>query len=72
MRPHRLFDCQPQRCASPALASQQVICLGESDEPRAVEGLPGTWFGIEYDFVSGEAGDTPGLPDEVVRCLDGT
>ena len=41
--------------------------------PRTIPGLPGTWSGIEYDFVTGE-GDSgqPGLPPEVVGCLDGT
>jgi hypothetical protein len=40
---------------------------------RVVDGLPGLWAGLEYDFVTGE-GDSghPGLPDEVVGCLDGT
>jgi hypothetical protein len=35
--------------------------------------LPGEWFGIPYDFVTGE-GDSgqPGLPDEAVDCLAGT
>jgi hypothetical protein len=42
-------------------------------EPQAYEGLPGLWYGIPYDFVTGE-GDTgqPGLPPEVIGCLDGT
>ena len=41
--------------------------------PREYDGLPGEWSGIPYDFVTGE-GDTgqPGLPREVVSCLDGT
>ncbi len=40
---------------------------------RPVPGLPGTWSGIEYDFVTGGEGLTiPGLPDEVRGCLDGT
>jgi hypothetical protein len=40
---------------------------------RTVPGLPGTWSGIEYDFVDGGEGLTiPGLPDEVRGCLDGT
>jgi hypothetical protein len=40
---------------------------------RQVPGLPGTWSGIEYDFVTGGEGLTiPGLPDEVGGCLDGT
>lgn len=40
---------------------------------RPVPGLPGTWSGIEYDFVEGGEGLTiPGLPDEVRGCLDGT
>ena len=40
---------------------------------RAIPGLPGTWSGIEYDFVQGGEGLTiPGLPDEVRGCLDGT
>lgn len=41
-------------------------------EPRAVEGLPGRWAGIDYDFVHGEDGEKPGLPDDNTRCLDGT
>jgi hypothetical protein len=40
---------------------------------RTYPGLPGTWTGIRYDFVNGGAGLTiPGLPDEVVGCLNGT
>jgi hypothetical protein len=40
---------------------------------RAYPGLPGTWSGVEYDFVQGGAGlDLPGLPDEVIACLRGT
>lgn len=46
--------------------------IGDSDAPRAIEGLPGTWVGIEFDFTTGEDGETPGLPDENLRCLDGT
>jgi hypothetical protein len=45
--------------------------LGEG-EPRAVDGLPGQWAGVEYDFVTGEDGDKPGLPAENAHCLDGT
>ena len=42
-------------------------------EPRVVPGLPGTWTGVEYDFVLGGAGlDLPGLPAEVAGCLDTT
>jgi len=42
-------------------------------EARAYPGLPGMWQGIPYDFVKGGAGlDIPGLPDEIVGCLDGT
>ncbi len=38
--------------------------------PRAIEGLPGKWGGIQYDFVTGE-GDSgfPGLPASQVGCL---
>jgi hypothetical protein len=41
--------------------------------PRAIEGLPGLWGGIDYDFVTGE-GDSgyPGLPDSQSECLSGT
>lgn len=40
---------------------------------RVVPGLPGAWSGIEYDFVRGGAGlNFPGLPDDVIGCLDGT
>ena len=42
-------------------------------QARAYPGLPGRWQGIAYDFVHGGAGlDIPGLPDDVVGCLDGT
>jgi hypothetical protein len=38
--------------------------------PRTIPGLPGTWPGVEYDFVTGE-GDTGnrGLPAEVEGCM---
>jgi hypothetical protein len=40
---------------------------------KAYPGLPGTWQGIPYDFVKGGGGiQIPGLPEEVVGCLDGT
>jgi hypothetical protein len=40
---------------------------------KAYPRLPGTWEGVPYDFVKGGAGlQIPGLPDEVVGCLDGT
>ncbi|HEY7400717.1 MAG TPA: hypothetical protein VH989_07450, partial [Actinomycetota bacterium] len=43
------------------------------DRNRNIPGLPGTWSGVEYDFVNGGAGITiPGLPDQVVGCLSGT
>lgn len=45
--------------------------LGDG-EPREIDGLPGTWIGIEFDFTTGEDGEKPGLPDEAIRCLDGT
>ena len=39
-------------------------------EARVYPGLPGSWAGVPYDFVSGGAGlQFPGLPDEVVGCL---
>ncbi len=42
-------------------------------EPKAYPGLPGLWSGIPYDFVKGGGGlEIPGLPEEVVGCLDGT
>lgn len=41
--------------------------------PRAYPGLPGEWSGTPYDFVKGGEGLTiPGLPEQVVGCLDGT
>ena len=40
--------------------------------PHAVEGLPGMWVGDDFDFTVGEDGEKPGLPMEVVHCLDGT
>lgn len=41
--------------------------------PTNYLGLPGQWSGIAYDFVTGE-GDSgqPGLPAEVVGCLQAT
>jgi hypothetical protein len=45
----------------------------EGAEPQAYEGLPGRWDGIAYDFVKGGGGLTiPGLPANLVGCLDGT
>lgn len=43
-------------------------------ELRTYEGLPGTWSGSPYDFVrGGQRGlRIPGLPEDVVGCLDGT
>jgi hypothetical protein len=41
-------------------------------EPRAREGLPGTWVGIEFDFTTGEDNEKPGLPEEATHCLDNT
>jgi hypothetical protein len=46
--------------------------IGEGP-PRAIEGLPGMWSGIQYDFVTGEADSGfPGLPASQVGCLAGT
>jgi hypothetical protein len=46
--------------------------VGEG-QPTKYPGLPGSWSGINYDFVTGEGDhDMPGLPDEVVGCLEGT
>jgi hypothetical protein len=45
--------------------------IGEG-EPYTIEGLPGTYVGMNFDFLVGEDGEKPGLPDEVVGCLDGT
>ena len=41
--------------------------------PRPIEGLPGLWGGIQYDFVTGE-GDSgfPGLDESLAECLTGT
>lgn len=40
---------------------------------KAYPGLPGLWSGIPYDFVKGGAGlKFPGLPAEVMGCLEGT
>jgi hypothetical protein len=42
-------------------------------QPKAYPGYPGRWQGVPYDFARGGAGlEIPGLPDEVVGCLDGT
>jgi hypothetical protein len=41
--------------------------------PKTYAGLPGSWEGTPYDFVDGGEGLTiPGLPSEVVGCLDDT
>lgn len=41
--------------------------------PKSYPGLPGTWQGAPYDFVKGGEGlQIPGLPAEVLGCLDGT
>jgi hypothetical protein len=41
--------------------------------PRPIDGLPGEWSGIEYDFVKGGAGLTiPGLPATLTGCMKGT
>ena len=47
---------------------------GASDERRRkVPELSGKWAGTAYDFVTGEgAFDFPGLPAEVIGCLEGT
>jgi hypothetical protein len=40
---------------------------------RSYPGLPGLWEGTPYDFVKGGEGLTiPGLPEQVVGCLDET
>ncbi len=47
----------------------------QDEHPKAFsyQGLPGTWTGIAYDFVSGGRGLTvPGLPAQSAGCLDGT
>lgn len=38
--------------------------------PRAIDGLPGLWSGIQYDFVTGE-GDSgnPGLDESLAECM---
>jgi hypothetical protein len=41
-------------------------------EPRAIDGIPGTWVGIEFDFTTGEDNEKPGLPEEAIGCLDDT
>jgi hypothetical protein len=42
-------------------------------EGRAYPGLPGLWSGTPYDFVEGGEGLTiPGLPEDLVGCLDST
>jgi len=41
--------------------------------PRTIEGLPGQWAGIDYDFVTGEGdGGFPGLADSLSECMSGT
>ncbi|MGI9614436.1 MAG: hypothetical protein ACR2QO_16115 [Acidimicrobiales bacterium] len=56
-----------------------VTFVGESDEAHEYEGIPGSWFGIPIDFVTGtvlgsdDLLEEPlfGLPDEVLGCLEG-
>lgn len=46
---------------------------GGQEAARAYEGLPGTWPGKPYDFVrGGERLPFPGLPEQVIGCLDAT
>ena len=41
--------------------------------PSAYEGLPGSWAGVRFDFVTGEGGPgTRGLPAEVEGCVRDT
>jgi hypothetical protein len=45
----------------------------DDTQMKAYPGLPGLWSGTPYDFVKGGGGiEIPGLPEEVVGCLDGT
>ena len=37
----------------------------------ALRQLSGPW-GASFDGTDGHGGTTPGLPDEVIACLDGT
>jgi hypothetical protein len=46
--------------------------LGEQPTRYAVPGLPGLWWGHEYDFVTGHDGGDRGLPVENEGCLAGT
>lgn len=47
--------------------------LSADTTAKTYDGLPGTWSGIPYDFVGGGAGlEIPGLPEQVVGCLEGT
>jgi hypothetical protein len=44
-----------------------------TDRARRYRGLPGRWLGTPYDFVDGGEGlNMPGLPRQVVGCLEGT
>jgi hypothetical protein len=46
---------------------------GSDEERQRYPDLPGKWAGTAYDFVTGEgAFDFPGLPAEVIGCLQGT
>ncbi|MEW6059774.1 MAG: hypothetical protein AB1551_06505 [Actinomycetota bacterium] len=46
---------------------------GGDTTARTYPGLPGQWEGQPYDFVSGGGGlEFPGLPPDVVGCLDGS
>lgn len=58
---------------SEGLSSPDWVGFFGEGPPRVYEQLPGQWSGIPYDFVTGEGdGGFPGLPDEVVGCLEGT
>ena len=60
---------------SSGFASPDWIGFQLTADPTSTtyEGLPGAWAGLPYDFVEGGEGLTiPGLPEEVVGCLEGT
>jgi hypothetical protein len=66
---------------SPHWTAFQWETVGPAANPRKYPGLPGTWAGSPYDFVTGEPPDEgvpgealtiPGLPPEVAGCLKGT
>lgn len=57
---------------SSGFASPDWVAFEGDGTPRTIEGLPGRWSGLDYDFVTGGDGVRIGLPEEAAGCLEGT